>query len=303
MRELTTRCITREHRTAYILLLDISTSMIDIIHNGSERLTKIESLVKIANTIVLELLHRVQRNEGMRDYYDVAIMCYSGDGVSTIFGDLENPFTPITKLYLEGCSEENRESWLTMQSLTYMDLVDDPTVLELQNKLLFEPYGESPMYEALYMAYEATKDWCKRPENRDSVPPTVIHLTDGHPTDCDLSMIKNIADKVKGVKTNIANVLLINILIGEDFGAHTLLFPTDRELRKESNPFVKTLASASSLMPAIYNQFIEETREQAERPKFQYRKDELYRGFGYNVSVFEAVDIISVDTQGVPFIQ
>lgn len=78
------RTITREHRTAYLLLLDISVSMQEVIEHDGRPMLKGECMVDAANKILDELHLRAFRDGEMRDYYDVAVIGYSGSTIHSM---------------------------------------------------------------------------------------------------------------------------------------------------------------------------------------------------------------------------
>ena len=74
-----TQSITRNHRTAFILAIDCSGSMAESILFRGRRLTKAEAVAGITNDLLFELVERARRSDGIRDYYDIAVVGYSGD--------------------------------------------------------------------------------------------------------------------------------------------------------------------------------------------------------------------------------
>ena len=74
-----TQSITRTHRTAFILLIDGSGSMNEEILFHGKRMTKAEAVASITNGMLFELVERARRSDGVRDYYDISVLTYSGD--------------------------------------------------------------------------------------------------------------------------------------------------------------------------------------------------------------------------------
>ena len=74
-----TQSITRNHRTAFILAIDCSGSMAESILFRGRRLNKAEAVAGITNDLLFELVERARRSDGIRDYYDIAVIGYSGD--------------------------------------------------------------------------------------------------------------------------------------------------------------------------------------------------------------------------------
>lgn len=74
-----TQSITRNHRTAFILAIDGSGSMAESILFRGRCMTKAEAVATITNDLLFELVERARRSDGVRDYYDIAVVGYSGD--------------------------------------------------------------------------------------------------------------------------------------------------------------------------------------------------------------------------------
>ena len=74
-----TQSITRTHRTAIILAIDGSGSMAEKIRFRNRQMTKAEAVATITNDMLFELIERARRSDGVRDYYDIAVIGYSGD--------------------------------------------------------------------------------------------------------------------------------------------------------------------------------------------------------------------------------
>lgn len=279
-----TKTITRSHRTADILLLDLSSSMKEIITYDDKRLTKGSLLVDTCNRVLNELYMRAMRSNAIRDYYDVAIVGYSGGGiVSLLNGDLNNPFVSITQLD-EACASHK---WIKFENLTDLEPL---TKCESYgaSTIVISPRGSTPTHEALTMTYDSIKRWCANEANYDSFPPTVIHISDGHPTDCNLSEMVDAANRIKSLHTNDGEVLMINIHLESQEHSTKLLFPTDDEIAKRADRYVEMMARSSSIIPESIEPIVNEMREQ----KFSGG----YRAFGYNVSAVDLISMVNIGT-------
>ena len=91
-----TQSITRTHRTAIILAIlqrkwtkdDKRDAIVDALkvllidrvrYLGQKYITKAEAVATITNDLLFELVERARRSDGVRDYYDIAVIGYSGD--------------------------------------------------------------------------------------------------------------------------------------------------------------------------------------------------------------------------------
>lgn len=275
------RTITRQHRTAYLLLLDTSGSMQDIIEYDGRIMTKGQSMVDAANRILQELYFRAHRDGEIRNYYDVAVISYSGRGVISLLGG-DDPFIPITEL------SGNSGGWIDLKCLTPLNAPDEYH----GSSITLSPEGYTPMYETLYITHELIKEWCNRPENYDSAPPSVYNISDGHATDGDFKDIRYMSEKIMSLSTNDGNVLMFNIHLSSMPQNQKILFPTEEELRKHPNAFFRAMALASSPMPEHFRELIHEIRGE--------RSSATYRGVGYNVSVVDMIAMMNIGTLSVP---
>ena len=74
-----TQSITRAHPTAFILLIDASGSMSEPIRFHGRSMTKAEAVAAVTNELLFELIERARREDGVRPYYDIAVLGYGGD--------------------------------------------------------------------------------------------------------------------------------------------------------------------------------------------------------------------------------
>ena len=79
--------ITRRHRTAFVIMLDRSASMQGRVRFGRMMMTKAEAVAFTANALISELVDRSRRTDGVRNYYDVAVVGYGNDSVDTLLDE------------------------------------------------------------------------------------------------------------------------------------------------------------------------------------------------------------------------
>ena len=79
-----TQSITRHHRTAFVLAIDQSGSMVEELEFRGRRTSKAAAVAEVANSLLSELLLRATREGEVRDYYDIAVVGYSGEGVHSL---------------------------------------------------------------------------------------------------------------------------------------------------------------------------------------------------------------------------
>ncbi len=277
-------CVTRQHRTAFMLLLDMSSSMMDMVEYGSSFEIKSVAMVDICNKILQEFYMRSFRDGEVCDYFDIAIITYSGDKiVSQLSNDVNNPFVSIKRLS-EMCKEGE---FIKLHCKTPFDAGKSADSFD-KSTIVVNAGGSSPMYEGLSLAFHAIYKECSRRENYDSKAPFLVQISDGHPTDCNLSAIVDISNKIKELHTNCGNVTMVNITFNSNKDLEPLLFPTDSEIEDHPCYFSRALARSSSIMDESYTPLINEIRKD--------HKAEGYRGFGCNISVAEIISMINIGT-------
>ena len=274
-----TQSITRNHRTAFILAIDCSGSMAESILFRGRRLTKAEAVAGITNDLLFELVERARRSDGIRDYYDIAVIGYSGDDeVRSLLPDGEE-LVPVSALAA-------REMPVRTEVIEHR-LPDGSIALrEIPAPSWIEPQaaGQTPMCEALRRVRDIAAEWTARAANAESFPPVVFNITDGEATDCDDEELRAVCNQIKALETADGNVLLINIHIAGDAGRH-VFFPEAHEANY-TNRYAALLYDCSSEMPAVFNEAIREAKGPGAVPPF--------RGMSYNASAAQLVTMLNI---------
>lgn len=275
-----TQSITRAHRTAFILLIDGSGSMAEQTRFRGRTATKAQAVAAITNDLLFELIERARRSDGVRNYYDIATLGYSGDDevYSLLPGNGE--IIPITELAASEAPirREVVEHRLPDGSVALRE-IPSPAWIEAHAA------GQTPMCEALRRARDIVSAWCADPANAESFPPVVFNITDGEATDCDPEELRAVADQIKALRTVDGNALLINIHIAAADGSQTIFFPTEQEA-DYPHRYARLLYDCSSQMPSVFNEAIRAAKSPACIPPF--------RGMSYNASATELVAMLNI---------
>mgnify|MGYP000752705051 FL=1 len=172
--------ISRNHPAAFLILIDQSGSMSEPTTFHGRRMSKSEAVALTVNMLIDELLNRCKREEGYRDYFDIAVQGYHGDRVVSLWGDPERTFM--------------RPSELAGAELCRVDVQQERTlpggktvVSVISQKIWVRPLAsdKTPMYSALRRCHELCSQWCARRSNRESYPPTIFNITDGESSEGD----------------------------------------------------------------------------------------------------------------------
>ena len=266
--------ISRNNPTAFLFIVDQSGSMSDKMASGK---TKAEFVADALNRTLMNLITRCSKSEGVRDYFDIGVIGYSGHGVSNGFnGPLSNNFlNPISELEKNPTRVEDRRRKM-----------DDGAGGIIETSVKFPIWfdsvsdGGTPMREALTTAAEVLVNWCD--SHPECYPPTVLHVTDGESTDGDP---EDIASALKQISTHDGEVLVMNIHVST-LGVDAVRFPSSDTTLPDS--YAKMLFRMSSLLPHHLVQFAQDKGHQVNSES---------RGFMFNAEAIEVVDFFDIGTR------
>lgn len=266
--------ISRGNPTAFLFLIDQSGSMEDKMSSGR---SKAQQLADVLNRTLTNLIIRCTKSEGTRDYFEIGVLAYDGNGVHNGFqGTLSSGILhPISQIEASPLRIEERKK-----------KVDDGAggVVEQATKfpVWFEPQasGGTPMCQAITRAAEELVTWCDAHPN--SYPPTILHITDGESTDGDPEPL---AVQLGQLQTNDGSVLMFNLHVSTS-GANTSEFPSS-ELALP-NDYAKLLFRISSVLPEHLIRF-------AQEKGFSVGMEA--RGFMFNADAVQIVDFFDIGTR------
>ena len=156
-----TQSITRRHRTAFVLAIDQSGSMVEELEFRGRRTSKAAAVAEVANSLLSELLLRATREGEVRDYYDIAVVGYSGEGVHSLLSANET-FVPVSAL--RNAVRNTRRVSIERRLPDGQPAFNEVTVSEW---IAPAASGQTPMYEALLYVHDLVEAWCRRPEHRE----------------------------------------------------------------------------------------------------------------------------------------
>ena len=152
-----TQSITRNHRTAFILLIDGSGSMTEELRFRGRTTSKAEAVAAITNDLLFELIERARRADGVRDYYDIAVLGYHGDDeVTPLLADRAAMHTV--------CELAAMEPRIRTELLEYRLPDGGISLREIPTPCWVEPRaeGQTPMCEALRRIRDLDAEWVDR---------------------------------------------------------------------------------------------------------------------------------------------
>lgn len=279
--------VTREHRTAIILLCDRSGSMSEEVLFREGRVSKAAAVSTIINEFVDELINRSRREDGVRDYFDIAVIEYSGDGVVSLLSGA-GEFATAPELVRKPVGVERRTILRRLPGGNQVAAV-------VAQKLWVEPkaVGNTPMGAALTQAEKMVRKWCAREQNRASFPPIVVNITDGEASDADPDELLSVCEKIRSASTVDGATLLFNIHLSRTPGeCAEIRFPSGME-HIPGHRYARLLYDMSSEMPSCYNEAILASGPAGNPP---------FRAMSYNCAAEELFNMLSIGSLSVSLI-
>jgi hypothetical protein len=266
--------ISRASPTAILMVMDQSTSMNQRLESGQ---SKAAFLADVLNKTLYTIITNCSKSDGVRDYFHVGVVAYSGEEArSGLHGPLRNGgLHAISRL---------AEAPLRVETRAKKVAGDNGGAVEqsVRFPVWFEPRGQgkTSMCAGLNAAIDILQQWCAA--HPSAYPPTILHVTDGHPSD---GNPEPIADRLKGLATDDGPCLLFNLHVDAG-GGEPLIFPNDERALKDR--FGKALFRMSSLLPP-------HAVEAATQKGYGIRPGA--RGFVYNAGIEAIADFFDIGTR------
>ncbi|MFR9651741.1 MAG: hypothetical protein SNG35_06940 [Rikenellaceae bacterium] len=279
--------ITRQHRAAFIIMVDFSASMNSAyIDKNGHHIRKGDYIIEKVNEILRELYTRAHRGRKIYNYYDIAVIAYAGDRVEVLTSpDGSHRFTPVNRLYRDNLN------YFSIAPLGSENDIFAPRGGEGAVRCRLD--GFTPMFAAMECVYQLICRWCVEECNLDSIAPFIINISDGLITDSDYIQLGTMIKNIVRVKTNISNALMLNLFVSSSSNDKSINFPTDSELNLIEDNFIRSLAEVSSYMPSYYTPMIEQLRGKS-------IANGRYRAIGANIDLSDLMSMLSIGTISIP---
>lgn len=280
--------VTRSCPALIIFIVDMSGSMAEKIFYESKRISKCDAISQIVNISISEIVDRCVNGTEHRDYFNLVILGYNGDGV--------------TSLLRNYCSEG--KEYATINDLEQADITpityglrmmvdDEMTEVTRKSKkyITIKPFHTTPMYSALQEAYEIGRTWCKE-KGAQSVPPIFINITDGEASDATTDDLLIVAGKIKSLSTNRGNSIFVNVHISTSEQSEKVVFPLEAKGLKDIK-FGNLLYDMSSELSEDISRMIS---RQTDVP---WHEGDKLRAVGYNTSISQLFNILQIGSLSV----
>lgn len=227
--------ISRSHPTAFVFMVDQSASMDERMTTGS---TKAQFVADVLNRTLRELVVRCTREEGVRDYFDVAVIGYNGSSAANalqgkLSGQIIHPISVIAdntiRVEDRKRTADDGAGGVATHNVRFPIWVDATAA------------GGTPMQQGVAMCAQIVADWSDA--HPDSFPATVLHITDGASTDGDP---EHNAEVLKSLGTKDGGTLVYNIHV-TDKGVSPLRYPSSEHELPDA--YSKLLFRMSSTFP------------------------------------------------------
>jgi hypothetical protein len=267
--------ISRRNPSCFLFLIDQSGSMGDRWGQDSSK-SKAETLADVINRLLMNLVLKCAKDDGVRDYFEVGVIGYS-TGVSNGLGAVASGqwLVPISRLADHPLRVEQR---MRREPDGAGGIVEVPA----RFPIWFEPRAEgaTAMCAALRQAEEILGTWTR--SHPDSFPPVVFHITDGEATD---GSPLGPAAAVRATGTSDGKTLLYNVHISDRQGAE-VAFPANAEA--VADPYGRILFEMSSELPDSLRTRLGEEGERVPRGA---------RGFLFNADPVAVIHFLDIGTR------
>jgi len=268
--------ISRTNPSCFIFLIDQSASMVDPI-GGEVKARKADVVADALNRLLTELAIRCAKEEGVRDYFHVAVLGYGGRSVQSAFGGVlqGGSLVPISQVADHPLRVDQRTKLRPDGAGGVIELkVDFPVWVEPAAN------GATPMCQALTQARDLALSWIA--DHPRGFPPIVLNLTDGEANDGDPLAC---ARELTQLQTGDGAVLLFNLHIS-DAGGSPITFPADSSSLPDA--YARSLFDMSSELPPHMREYAASNH---------YDVSEGSRGFVYNSDIVSLVQFLDIGTR------
>lgn len=276
--------ITHRQRTAIVFLVDCTLSMLQQGRIGALIMPKHQIVELMCNLMIDELVIRARHHGKMCNYYDIAALGYSGDGVRSLLpGDSEG-FIAVDRL-----AELMPQPKTT--TLTHYTKGKEPVEFPMTCHEWIDPkpFGATSMVEGLVSVYMLTERWCRNLDNRENFPPIVIHFTDGAYNEADKADIIDLTSRIKNTYTLDGESLLFNIVLS-DVDDDSIVLHTNRGFKTDSCER-RLMFDTASLIPKSLESLFEYM--------FEINKRGPYRAALFNASACELLSMLNIGTESI----
>jgi hypothetical protein len=267
--------ISRVNPACFVFLIDQSASMNDSI-GGEEARKKADVVADAINRLLTELAVKCAKEEGVRDYFHVAVIGYGRSVGSAFTGTLAGrDLVPLSEVAENPARTEER---MKKVSDGAGGLIESP----IKFPVWMDPVanGGTPMCRAIGYADSLVSRWLA--EHPGCFPPIVLNLTDGESTDGDPT---SAASNIQVQASADGAALLFNLHVSAGNAAPVTFPDSDAAL---PDAYARTLFGMSSQLPPHMRSY---AMQQG------FKVSDATRGFVYNADIASVVQFLDIGTR------
>lgn len=268
--------ISRSNPTCFVFLIDQSASMVDAIGSSETPQRKADVVSDAINRLLTELAVKCAKEEGVRDYFYVAVIGYGQSVGSAFQGSLSgHDLVPLSIVADNPAKIDERTKKVP-------DGAGGLVETSVTFPLWVEPVANNgtPMCRALAMADSLVSKWVE--EHAACFPPIVLNLTDGEANDGDPT---ETATSIQSRASADGTALLFNLHVSGT-NAPSVTFPESSAGLPDK--YATTLFNMSSVLPSHMRSYAAQLGFQA---------SEGARGFVYNADIASVIQFLDIGTR------
>ena len=231
--------VTRNSPAAIVIMIDQSGSMATAYQNG---ICRAQTVVNIVNELLQDLLFKCQKENGVKNYFNIMVFGY-GEKINLLWeSDLKDKKWVIVQDLKDNIIDIHRDEAERITPFGVKKYIKERYKWISKNST-----GKSTkMKEAFKYCQSALEEWTLI--NEDSFPPMVFNITDGKPTDIgnDFDLWLSTCKSLTSTGTKDGNTLLFNILLTP---GNELIMPTVTQSETIVDTYYRAMLLGSSELP------------------------------------------------------
>jgi hypothetical protein len=212
--------ISRNNPSCFLFLIDQSSSMGLKFGDREEGLTKAEGVALALNNLLRNLIITCSKSDGIRNYFDVAVIGY-GERVGSAWGG------PLYGRELVPIRDVSNYFARTVEKVVRVPDVNGNLVEQTHRvPVWIEPQatGSTLMCQALKLSHDILQAWVMR--NQTAHPPVMVHITDGEATDGNPAPL---LEAIMDMRTANGPVTLFNVHLSSSRSSAPTSFPDNAD--------------------------------------------------------------------------
>jgi hypothetical protein len=243
---------------------------------GAGNQSKADGVADAINRLLQNLVIKCSKDEGVRDYFHIAVIGYGAQVGPAFSGALTGrSLVPISEV-------ANAPARLEQRNKKVSDGAGGLVDQQVRFPVWFEAKadGGTPMLQALVEARTLVEGWLA--QHLNCFPPIVINITDG---ETEIANLTTTADEIRKLKSNDGEVLLFNVHISSHKAA-AIEYPNSEAGLPDQ--FAQQLFQMSSTLPSYMLDIAKKEGMNASAGS---------RGFVFNADMVAVIKFLDIGTR------